>query len=140
MKFFFGFVFYVFPPVSFRIYTYTYICIEPINFTDFADIISYITKYTSVSSIVPKGKERASTQREVFRDMRYMYTIANPSSCLPVTAAYFSLYYSAIPSVLYIDHRSPRIFPYIILYIHKLTLLSNAQTPAPPISPNETPL
>jgi hypothetical protein len=72
--------------------------------------------------------------------MRYMYTIANPSSCLPVTAAYFSLYYSAIPSVLYIDHRSPRIFPYIILYIHKLTLLSNAQTPAPPISPNETPL
>jgi hypothetical protein len=51
--------------------------------------------------MVPKGKERASVLREVFiRDMRYMYTIANPSSCLAVTATHFSLYYSAIPSVL----------------------------------------
>ena len=38
----------------------------------FSDVLGYITKYTSATTITPKGKERASILREVFiKDMRY---------------------------------------------------------------------
>jgi len=37
----------------------------------YADVIGYITKYKTVSTIVPRGKEKASILREVFiKDLR----------------------------------------------------------------------
>jgi hypothetical protein len=39
-----------------------------------ADVIGYITKYTSVSSFIPKGQERGSILRELFiKDLRYIF-------------------------------------------------------------------